>query len=75
MSLGGEDFSQFVRAGVPGFYYFLGSADPNAVAIAKQGGKPLAVTHSDSYFPDYATVIKTGVRTMGAAVLFHLADK
>ena len=75
MSLGGEDFSQFVRAGVPGFYYFLGSADPKAVAIAKQGGKPLAVTHSDSYFPDYATVIKTGVRTMGAAVLFHLADK
>jgi hippurate hydrolase len=75
MSLGGEDFSQFVRAGVPGFYYFLGSADPNAVAIAKQGGKPLAVTHSDSYFPDYATVIKTGVRTMGAAVLFHLANK
>jgi hippurate hydrolase len=75
MSLGGEDFSQFVRAGVPGFYYFLGSADPNAVAIAKQGGKPLAVTHSDSYFPDYEPVIKTGVRTMGAAVLFHLADK
>ena len=75
MSLGGEDFSQFVRAGVPGFYYFLGSADPKAVAIAKQGGKPLAVTHSDSYFPDYEPVIKTGVRTMGAAVLFHLADK
>jgi len=75
MSLGGEDFSQFVRAGVPGFYYFLGSADPKAVAIAKQGGKPLAVTHSDSYFPDYAQVIKTGVRTMVAAVLFHLADK
>ncbi len=75
MSLGGEDFSQFVRAGVPGFYYFLGSADPKAVAIAKQGGKALAVTHSDSYFPDYATVIKTGVRTMGAAVLFYLADK
>ena len=75
MSLGGEDFSQFVRAGVPGFYYFLGSADPKAVVIAKQGGKPLAVTHSDSYFPDYEPVIKTGVRTMGAAVLFHLADK
>lgn len=75
MSLGGEDFSQFVRAGVPGFYYFLGSADPEAVALAKQAGNPLPVTHSDSYFPDYATVIKTGVRTMGAAVLFHLADK
>jgi len=75
MSLGGEDFSQFVRAGVPGFYYFLGSADPKAVNVAKQGGKALAVTHSDSYFPDYATVINTGIRTMGAAVLFHLADK
>ncbi|MEN9671872.1 MAG: putative hydrolase YxeP [Planctomycetota bacterium] len=75
MSLGGEDFSQFVRAGVPGFYYFLGSADPRAVVVAKQGGKALAVTHSDSYFPDYEPVIKTGVRTMGAAVLFHLADK
>lgn len=74
MSLGGEDFSQFVRAGVPGFYYFLGSADPKAVDVARRGGKPLAVTHSDSYFPEYAPVIKTGVRTMVAALLFHLRD-
>jgi hippurate hydrolase len=69
MSLGGEDFSQFVRAGVPGFYFFLGSAPPEAVAEARRGGRPLPLTHSDSYYPVPESTIKTGVLTMSLAVL------
>jgi hippurate hydrolase len=69
MSLGGEDFSQFVRAGVPGFYFFLGSAPPEAVAEARRGGRPLPLTHSDSYYPVPEPTIKTGVLTMTLAVL------
>ncbi len=69
MSLGGEDFSQFVRAGVPGCYFFLGSAPPEAVAEARRGGRPLPLTHSDGYYPVPEPTIKTGVLTMSLAVL------
>lgn len=69
MSLGGEDFSRYIRAGVPGFYYFLGSASPKSVAAANAGGPPLAQTHTDSYYPIPEPTIRTGVLTMSAAVL------
>jgi hippurate hydrolase len=70
MSLGGEDFSRFVREGIPGFYYFLGSVPPEAVADAsREGGRPLPPTHSDRYFPVPEPTIKTGVLTMSMAVL------
>jgi hippurate hydrolase len=72
MSMGGEDFSQFVRAGVPGFYYHLGCAPPDKVAAAAKGGPPLALTHSDTFYALPEPTIKTGVLTMTAAVL-HLA--
>lgn len=69
MSLGGEDFSQFVLAGVPGCYFFLGTAPPNRVSESKSGGRPLAGTHSDAYFPIPEPTLKTGVVAMSIAVL------
>ena len=42
MSMGGEDFSQFTRAGIRTFYYHLGTATPEAYAESqkprRQGG-------------------------------------
>lgn len=69
LSLGGEDFSRYLLAGVPGFYYYLGSAPPKRLEEANAGGAPLALTHSDGYFPIPAPTIKTGVLTMTANVL------
>lgn len=70
MSLGGEDFSQFVRAGVPGFYFFVGTADPERVAEAgREGGRPLEFTHTDRYAPVPEPTIRTGVQAMSLAVL------
>ncbi|QDU25537.1 putative hydrolase YxeP [Anatilimnocola aggregata] len=69
MSLGGEDFSRFVLAGVPGCYYFLGTASPERVAAAKNGGAPLSLTHTDAYFPIPEPTIKTGLLTMTAVLL------
>ncbi len=70
MSMGGEDFSHFGRAGVQSFYYFLGSVSPEAYQEAhRPGGKPLPVTHSPFYFPVPEPTIKTGVITMTLAVL------
>lgn len=75
MSMGGEDFSRFGREGIPTFYWWLGSVDPDRVAEARQpGGRPLPVTHSDSYYPVPEPTIKTGVQTMTLAVL-KLAGK
>jgi len=70
MSLGGEDFSQFVRAGIPGFYYFLGTAAPERFEESlKPGGRPLAFTHTAFYYPIPEPTIQTGVSTMTLAVL------
>ena len=69
MSLGGEDFSRFVMAGVPGFYFFLGVAPPARVAEARGGGKPLAATHSDVFAPVPEPTIQTGLLTMTLAAL------
>ncbi|MCI0456121.1 MAG: amidohydrolase [Gemmataceae bacterium] len=69
MSMGGEDFSRFVRAGVRGFYWHLGTAPPERVAEARKGGRPLAVVHSDAYYPVPEPTIKTGVLTMSLAAL------
>src|SRR6185436_5436324 len=51
MSMGGEDFSQFTRAGLRTFYWHLGTAEPSAFAAALKGGKALANTHSPYYAP------------------------
>lgn len=72
MSLGGEDFSQFVLAGVPGCYFFVGTAPPERVAEAQRGARPLASTHSDAYFPVPEPSIKTGVQAMCTALLGEL---
>lgn len=74
MSLGGEDFAEFIRAGMPGFYYFLGAQPPELVKAAQAGGEPLTRTHTDAFAPDREPTIKTGVLTMTAAVL-NLLDR
>ena len=69
-SMGGEDFARYVQAGVPGVYWFLGSAPPDRVAESlRPGGRPLGLTHSDSYWPVPEPTIRTGVLTMSLAAL------
>lgn len=74
MSMGGEDFSRFHLAGVKTFYWHLGSVAPERYEEARQGGKPLASTHSAHYWPVPGPTIRTGVLTMTLAVL-ELAGK
>jgi hippurate hydrolase len=75
MSLGGEDFSRYVLAGVPGFYFFVGTAPPERVQEAKSGGAPLALTHTDGYYPIPEPTIKTGVLAMTLAVMEVVGEK
>jgi amidohydrolase len=68
-SMGGEDFSRFTLAGIPTFYYHLGSVTPERHQAALQGGPALPQTHSAFYFPVPEPTIRTGVLTMSMAVL------
>jgi hippurate hydrolase len=68
--MGGEDFGRYGREGVPIFFYFVGTADPERYAESlKPGGPPLPSMHSDLYYPIIEPSIRTGVLTMSAAVL------
>lgn len=70
MSLGGEDFSQFVLAGIPGCYFFLGTAPADQVlASQRPNGPPLRLPHTDQYLPVPEPTIKTGVKAMTSIVL------
>ncbi len=75
MSMGGEDFSQFTRAGLRTFYWHLGTAAPAAFAESKKGGKALANTHSPYYAPVPEPTLRTGVLTMSMAVLELMGKK
>ena len=73
-SMGGEDFSRFGLAGLPTFYYHLGSVAPERHQAALKGGPTLPQTHSAQYYPVPDPTIRTGVLTMSLAVL-ELARK
>jgi amidohydrolase len=73
--LGGEDFSRYGLAGVPIFFYFLGTVPADRIAEAKSGGPPLPGLHSDLYYPTPAPSIRTGVLTMSLAALNLLGQQ
>jgi hippurate hydrolase len=73
--LGGEDFSRYGLAGVPIFFYFLGTVSPERVADANKSGTPLPGLHSDLYYPAPAPSIRTGVLTMSLAAMNLLGQE
>ena len=68
-SMGGEDFSQYGRAGVPILMYRLGSVSGSRLDRFKQLGVPPPSLHSSHYYPDIEPTLRTGVLTMTAAAL------
>jgi hippurate hydrolase len=71
-----EDFSEFVNAGVPSMFFFVGVLSPDEVAASmKPGGKPLAFNHSPYFAPVPEPSIKTSVEAMSVAVLTTMAPR
>jgi len=56
-----EDFSFFVKQGIPGFYFDLGGANPEKLAEAKAAGAILPSNHSPFFAPDAEPALKTGI--------------
>lgn len=66
-----EDFSYFVEQGIPGFYFSLGGANPEAYAKAKTLGTTLPSNHSPLFAPDLDPTLHTGIEAE-VAVLRNL---
>ena len=68
-----EDFSYFVKQGIPGFYFNLGGADPEKLAQAKAAGTTLPSNHSALFAPDVEPALETGI-TAEVTVLRNLLN-
>lgn len=72
-SMGGEDFSQYGRAGVPIVLYRLGTVDQSRFDRLAALQVPPPSLHSAQYYPDVEPALKIGIQTMIAAALHLLA--
>jgi hippurate hydrolase len=64
-----EDFSEYVRAGVPGAFLGLGALDPAFIVAQKAKGEPAPTNHSPYFAPLPEPTIKTGVEMMTLSVM------
>ena len=68
--MGSEDVGLFTLGGkIPGVMFWLGAADPEKLAHARETGVPLPGPHSPLFAPVYAPTITTGVTAMTAMAL------
>jgi amidohydrolase len=74
-SMGGEDFSQYGRAGVPIMMYGLGAVDGQRLERFKQLGQLPPSLHSPLFYPDIEAALETGVTTLASAALELLPTK
>jgi hippurate hydrolase len=75
LSMGGEDFALYGKAGVPALMFRLGSVDARRLARYKELGQEPPSLHSPLYYPDAEETLPTGIVAMTSAVLDLLAPK
>jgi len=73
-NMASEDYSAFIEAGVPSFYFSLGVADPTKFKEAEASGVKLPSNHSPFYAPDLEPSLKTGIEAE-VTVLQNLLSK
>ena len=68
--MGSEDVGLFTLGGkIPGVMFWLGAADPDKLAHARETEIPLPGLHSARFAPVYGPTIETGVTAMTAMAL------
>jgi hippurate hydrolase len=70
-----EDYSEFVAAGVPSFYFSIGGLDPKAWSEAMTAKKPVPGNHSPEFAPIPEPSIRTGAEAMSLLLLDVLQKK
>ena len=73
--MGGEDFSQYGRAGVPIFMFRLGTVESARLRRFAQLDQPPPSLHSPLYYPDAEPSLITGITAMSSAALEVLGEK
>jgi hippurate hydrolase len=74
-SMGGEDFSEYGRAGVPSFIFWLGTVDAKRLARYEQIKQEPPSLHSPIFYPDADAALTTGVTAMANCVLDLMPPK
>ena len=67
--MGGEDFSEFGRAGVPAVQFEVGAVPLAKYEAAKAGGAPLPSLHSSLFGPDREPTIRAATLALTVAAL------
>jgi amidohydrolase len=70
----GDDFNEYIKAGVPCIYFIIGIYPPQRAADAAAGGPRLEPNHSPAYAPIPEPTIRTGVTAMTLVVLDRLGQ-
>jgi hippurate hydrolase len=70
-----EDYSEFIIAGVPSFYFSIGGLDPKAWSEAMAAKKPVPGNHSPEFAPIPEPSIRTGAEAMSLVLLDVLQKK
>jgi hippurate hydrolase len=70
-----EDYSEFVIAGVPSFYFSIGGLDPRRLAEAAASKTAVPGNHSPEFAPVPEPSIRTGAEAMALVVLDILQKK
>ncbi len=68
-TMGGEDFSEYGKAGVPAVDFDIGAVEPQKYEKAKATGATLPSLHSSLFAPDRERTIRTGVTSLTAVAL------
>ncbi|MEZ6118847.1 MAG: amidohydrolase [Pirellulaceae bacterium] len=74
-SMGGEDFSQYGKQGVPILMYRLGSVEQKRLDRFRELGQPAPSLHSPLFYPDAQPTLRTAVITTCSSVLELLPAK
>jgi hippurate hydrolase len=64
-----EDYSEFIVAGVPSFYFGIGGLDPKEWSEAMAARKPVPGNHSPEFAPVPEPTIRTGAEAMTLLLL------
>jgi len=70
-----EDYSEFVMAGVPSFYFGIGGIDPKDIAEATAKHMSVPGNHSPEFAPVPEPTIRTGTEAMSLVLLDVLQKK
>ena len=68
-TMGGEDFSEYGRAGVPAVQFEVGAVAQGKYEAAKASGTPLPSLHSSQFGPDREPTIKAASSALTVAAL------